>query len=199
MSPNLHQIKSEQTRQRLLDAALALMKTKGHGQVSMHEVAQAAGMTSGAVQYHFATKASLMLAIMTRLIEQLEAHSDFWPPLHWPLAQRADHFVAQAWAQMYGQARFTVAWSAYLSAQNDPEAVAHIIQTRAGLGTQLQQRMAQCFPELGQGPEGEARVQFVLSALRGMGLVAPFSSEGSIAPQLRVLSQFLQSFASTES
>ena len=87
MTRNLHQIKSEQTRERLLDAALGLMHAKGHGQLSVHEVARAAGMTSGAVQHHFASKAALMLEVITRVIAQLEDASDFWPPAHWPLAQ----------------------------------------------------------------------------------------------------------------
>ena len=198
MRPNLHQIKSEQTRERLLCAALDLIQSKGHGHISVHEVARAAGMTSGAVQHQFATKATLMLEVITRLIAQLESTSDFWPPVHWSLAQRADHFVQQAWAQLYGQPRFTVAWSAYLAAREDPTVVAHIVERRAGLTAQLQQRMAQCFPEMCEGPECSARVQFVLSALRGMGLVAPFSNEAGIPPQLHVLSQFLQSFAPKE-
>jgi AcrR family transcriptional regulator len=184
-----------QTRERLLDAAQALMQTKGYAQVSMHEVARVAGMTAGAVQHQFANKATLMLEVITRFIGQLETDSDFWPPQDWDLARRADHFVAQAWAQLYGQPRFTVAWATYLAAREDPTMVAHIVDTRAVLGTRLEDRMAQCFPGLGQGPEGTARVQFVLSALRGMGLVAPFSREGSVPPQLRVLSQYIQSFA----
>ena len=108
MTRNLHQIKSEQTRERLLDAALGLMHAKGHGQLSVHEVARAAGMTSGAVQHHFSSKAALMLEVITRLILQLEEASDFWPDTQWPLPQRADHFVQQAWAMLYGQPRFSV-------------------------------------------------------------------------------------------
>jgi hypothetical protein len=53
--------------------------------------------------------------------------------------------------------------------------------------------MVQSFPELGHGPEAAARAQFVLSALRGLGLAAPFSPPDTIAPQLRVLSHYLQS------
>ncbi len=63
----LHQLRSEQTRERLLDAAIALMDAKGHGQWSVHEVARAAGMTSGAVQHHFASKATLMLELTSSL------------------------------------------------------------------------------------------------------------------------------------
>jgi len=195
---NLHQIKSEQTRERLLDAALGLMYTKGHGQLSVHEVAKAAGMTAGAVQHHFASKAVLMLEVISRLIRQLEASSDFWPPPHWSLARRADHFVQQAWALLYGQSRFAVAWSAYLAAREDPLMVAHIVERRGVLTASLHQRMAQSFPEMCQGPRAQARVQFVLSALRGMGLVAPFSPAAALPAQLHVLSHYLQSFESPE-
>ena len=198
MNRNLHQIKSEHTRERLLDAALGLMHAKGHGQLSVHEVARAAGMTAGAVQHHFTSKAALMLEVVTRLIEQLEEASDFWPPVHWSLKRRADHFVQRAWAQLYGQPRFSVAWSAYLAAREDELMVAHIIERRGLLTASLQQRMAQSFPEMCQGPQGQARVQFVLSALRGMGLVAPFSPAAALPAQLQVLSQYLQSFQSQE-
>jgi len=198
MNRNLHQIKSEQTRERLLDAALVLMHTKGQGQLSVHEVARAAGMTAGAVQHHFASKAALMLEVITRLIAQLEENTDFWPPMHWRLKRRADHFVQQAWATLYGQPRFTVAWSAYLAAREDDLMAAHIIERRSLLASSLQQRMAQSFPEMCQGPQAVARVQFVLSALRGMGLVAPFSPADAIPEQLQVLSQYLQSFQSQE-
>lgn len=194
MTRSLHQIKSEQTRERLLDAALELMHAKGHGQLSVHEVARAAGMTSGAVQHHFSSKAALMLEVITRLILQLEEASDFWPDTQWPLLQRADHFVQQAWAMLYGQPRFSVAWSAYLAAREDTLMVAHIVERRSLLTASLTQRMAMHFPEMCRGPQAEARVQFVLSALRGMGLVAPFSPAAAIPAQLQVLSHYLQSF-----
>jgi AcrR family transcriptional regulator len=198
MTRSLHQIKSEQTRERLLDAALELMHAKGHGQLSVHEVARAAGMTSGAVQHHFSSKAALMLEVITRLILQLEEASDFWPDAKWPLPRRADHFVQQAWAMLYGQPRFSVAWSAYLAAREDTLMVAHIVERRGMLTASLKQQMALHFPEMCQGPQAEARVQFVLSALRGMGLVAPFSPAAAIPAQLQVLSHYLQSFEPQE-
>lgn len=199
MTRNLHQIKSEQTRERLLDAALGLMQAKGHGQLSVHEVARAAGLTAGAVQHHFPSKAALMLEVITRLITRLEDGSDFWPPAHWSLKRRADHFVQQAWSRLYGAPRLAVAWSAYLGAREDARMVAHIVQRRSQLTASLHQRMALSFPEMCQGPQAGARVQFVLSALRGIGLVAPFSPADAVTPQLQVLSHYLQSFTPQES
>jgi AcrR family transcriptional regulator len=198
MTRTLHQLRSEQTRERLLDAALVVMQTKGHGQVSVHEVARVAGMTAGAVQHHFDSKAALMLETITRLIAQLEDSADFWPPAHWVLKRRADHFVQQAWARLYGQPRFSVAWSAYLAAREDAQMVAHIVERRSHLNARMQIRMAECFPEMCHGPRAAARVQFVLSALRGMGLLAPFAPDAAIPSQLRVLSDYLQSFNSQE-
>ncbi|MEY2683227.1 MAG: HTH-type transcriptional regulator BetI [Pseudomonadota bacterium] len=194
----LHQIKSEHTRERLLETALVLMQDKGQGQFSLHELARAAGLTAGAVQHHFASKADLMLEVITRLIQQLEAQSDFWPSERWSLKRRSEHFVTQAWACLYGQPRFVVAWSAYLAAREDPRMVAHIVDRRSLLSGHLQYHMARCFPEMCQGPLATARVQFVLSALRGMGLVAPFSPEAHVPPQLQVLSDYLQSFQPQE-
>jgi hypothetical protein len=100
--------------------------------------------------------------------------------------------------RLYGQPRFAVAWSAYLAAREDTRMVAHIHAQRAQLATTLEQRMVQSFPELGHGPESAARAQFVLSALRGLGLAAPFSPPDTIAPQLRVLSHYLQSLQSLQ-
>jgi len=193
----LHQIRSEKTRERLLNAAMTLLQTKGYGQLSMHEVAREAGMTAGAVQHHFATKATLMLEVLARVVAQLEVADDFWPSKNWPLKRRADHFVREAWARLYGQPRFAVAWTAYLAARDDPAVMAHIVSQRAALSESVHGRMAEIFPRMCQGEAGKARMDFVLSALRGMGLVAPFAAEPAIAPQLQVLSNFIQVSEST--
>jgi hypothetical protein len=83
--------------------------------------------------------------------------------------------------------RFAAAWSADLSARENKHMMAHI---QDQLATTLGQRMIQSFPELRHGPEATARV---LSALRGRGLATPCSPLDTIAPQLRVLSDYLQS------
>lgn len=194
MTPNLHQLKSTQTRARLLEAAMEVLQTKGYGQLSIHEVARVAQMTTGAVQHHFGSKAALMMEVLAHLVDRLDKDNHFWPPAQWPGRRRADHFVKQAWEQLYGQPRFAVAWSAYLAAREDPVMTAHIIERRTQLSERLTQRMHESFPELRQGPDSRARVNFVLSCLRGLGLQAPFASPEVIESQLKVLSQTIQSF-----
>lgn len=192
--PNLHRLRSEQTRERLLNAALDVIGTSGPSGFSIHEVARTAGMTGGAVQHHFPNRAALMLEVLSRLIDSLERDADFWPPSHWSLRRRADHFVHQAWARLYGQPRFGAAWSAYLAVREDPAMRAHIVAERARLTTGVFARLRACFPGLCAGRRARARAQFVLSSLRGMGLVRPFAPDGAIPAQLAVLSAYIQSF-----
>jgi AcrR family transcriptional regulator len=191
---NLHQAKSELTRERLLRSALDVIQAKGLGQLSLHEVAKTAGMTTGAVQHHFASKAALMMQVLGRLIDTLESSADFWPQPDWSLERRAHHFVEQAWAQLYSQARFAVAWAAYLAARDDAQISAHIREQRAGIQLRMHQAFVTAFPEMAQVPQAGARIQMVFSTLRGLGLVQPFSPSDAIPPQLAALADCIQSF-----
>ena len=61
------------TRERLLDAAEALFRERGVTRTSLAEVATAAGMTRGAVYWHFKDKADLFRAMCDRATLPLDA------------------------------------------------------------------------------------------------------------------------------
>ena len=63
---------AEKTRQRLLDAAEQLFGEKGVSKTSLSDVAEAVGMTRGAVYWHFRNKGELFHA----LIQQMAAAID---------------------------------------------------------------------------------------------------------------------------
>ena len=193
MKPNLHQVKRELTHERLLNSALTLVQEKGAGRLSIQAVAQAAGMTSGAVQHHFPSKAALMMQVLSRLIDSLESDTDFWPSPRWSLRRRSEHFVQQAWAQLYSQPRFASAWAAYLAAVDDVVMTAHIIEQRSLIQQRLRVQFLAAFPEIAIHPQADAHMQFVLTTLRGLGLVRPFAPAASIDSQLAILSEFIQS------
>lgn len=62
-----------ETRQRLLDAAEALFQRKGVSRTSLAEIAETAGVTRGAVYWHFKDKADVFNAMMERGTEPLRA------------------------------------------------------------------------------------------------------------------------------
>jgi len=58
--------KSEGTRRRILDAALALFRERGFEQATMREVARSAGVAVGAAYYYFDSKDAIVLAFYER-------------------------------------------------------------------------------------------------------------------------------------
>jgi TetR/AcrR family acrAB operon transcriptional repressor len=60
------------TREQLLDAAEVVFADKGVSQTSLQDIAQAAGVTRGAIYWHFKDKAALFNAMMDRSMSPIE-------------------------------------------------------------------------------------------------------------------------------
>jgi len=60
------------TRHRLLDAAELVFAEKGVSRTSLHDIAEAAGVSRGAIYWHFKNKADLFNAMMERTTLPLE-------------------------------------------------------------------------------------------------------------------------------
>lgn len=191
MFPNLHQLRSLNTRQRLLEAALELLSQRGDLGVSLQEVAREAGMTTGAVQHHFATAAGLRAEVLSRLVQTLGEAEGFWPDPAWPPARRASHFVAGAWREVFGRPRFGTAWAAFLGARAHKPTRVHVVQRLAPIMAGMAEQLLRSFPELAARADGRARAEFVLAALRGMGLAAPFCPPGFFDRHLELLGDYL--------
>jgi len=65
---------AQQTRHALLDAAELVFERRGVAGTSLQEVAAAAGLTRGAVYWHFRDKADLFNAMMDRAVLPFEQH-----------------------------------------------------------------------------------------------------------------------------
>jgi AcrR family transcriptional regulator len=63
-------------RKRILDAASDMFQARGYHASAMHELARAAGVTSGALHHHFATKKALGLAVIRERVA--EAVREAW-------------------------------------------------------------------------------------------------------------------------
>lgn len=58
--------KAEETRNRILDAALRLFRERGFDETTMRDVAAAAGVATGAAYYYYRSKQDLVLAFYVR-------------------------------------------------------------------------------------------------------------------------------------
>ena len=62
--------KAEETRERIVDAALQLFREKGFDETTMRDIAAAAGVATGAAYYYFRSKEELVMAFYMRTAEE---------------------------------------------------------------------------------------------------------------------------------
>ncbi len=68
---NIQKKKAAYTRNKILDAAEDVFNDRGYSQTSLNEIAQVAGMTRGAVYWHFKNKEDLFNAMCERVREPM--------------------------------------------------------------------------------------------------------------------------------
>lgn len=91
-----------ETRRRLVDATIILLHEKGAGQLTMADVARKAGLTRGAIQYHFDSPKSLLIASIEEIANRLSQHLDVTELTSLPLKDRIDRIVDDYWQGFRG-------------------------------------------------------------------------------------------------
>jgi len=85
-TPSPSPSKGELTRQRILDAALLLFRTRGFAATTMRDIAQVSELSLGAAYHYFPSKEALLLAYYENIEERHEkATRDRWETLSCPL------------------------------------------------------------------------------------------------------------------
>lgn len=187
-----HADRSEATQAHLVQAAIQVVRERGYQGASVFEVAKAAGLTHGAIQHHFGTKAVLMTRVVDALLDANGSTDPGWPDASLPLAERARGTLQLLWQRIYEPERFLVAWQVYLGCRADDTVLRYIAEKREVQRAQLGDRFLRLFPELPDSPDTRSLFDLVLSTLRGMGLVRLFGpADASMAAQLEQLGALL--------
>ncbi len=63
-------VKAEETRARILDSALQLFREKGFDEATMRDIAEEAGVATGAAYYYFRSKEDLVMAFYVRTADE---------------------------------------------------------------------------------------------------------------------------------
>jgi TetR/AcrR family acrAB operon transcriptional repressor len=86
---------AQATRNLILDTAEVVFHERGVARTTLNDIAMAAGLTRGAIYWHFKDKADLFNAMMKRVTLPLEetAHGSDAPSLDDPLAYMRDNFI----------------------------------------------------------------------------------------------------------
>lgn len=183
-----HAARSESTRAQLIQAAIQVVRDKSYQGASVFEVAKAAGLTPGAFQHHFGTKAVLMMRVVDELLDANGSAAPGWPLPDEPLGERARQTLQLLWQRVYEPERFLVAWQVYMGCRADAQITQYIADKRLAQQQELLLRFLGIFPELPDTADTRAFLDLLLSSLRGMGLVRLFGpADTATAAQLAQL------------
>ncbi|USG60732.1 TetR/AcrR family transcriptional regulator [Sneathiella marina] len=109
-----------ETRTKLVDAAIKLLHNKGASQLTTQDVAREAGMTRGAIQYHFDSPKSLLVASINEIAARLVEHLNTEQLKQLPLQERLDRVFDEYWRGFQGEA-YTAFMEITMRGRNDPE------------------------------------------------------------------------------
>ncbi len=125
--------RSEHTRELLLDATIESLVEVGYARTTVHEICLRAGLSRGAQQHHFTTKAELMASALQHLFAKLSqevlASAEQLPPG----PERISKGIDLLW-RAYSGTLSTAAMELWVAARTDPELRRVLLPVDRGLG-----------------------------------------------------------------
>ena len=171
------QERSEQTREALLDATIECLVSLGYARTTVQEICARAGVSRGAQQHHFTTKAELMTAALQhlfgRLITQVTTAARSLPPG----PERVSYGIDLLW-EAYSGTLSTAAVELWVAARTDEELRESLRPVDRALGHATLSLYREAAGDL---PESEVETLLLLSVnlVRGLALDAMMGGDES--------------------
>jgi AcrR family transcriptional regulator len=125
--------RSEHTRELLLESTIECLVELGYARTTVHEICARAGLSRGAQQHHFTTKAELMTSalehLFARLSQQVRHAAEALPAG----PERITAGIDLLW-QAYSGTLSTAAMELWVAARTDPELRAALLPVDRALG-----------------------------------------------------------------
>jgi AcrR family transcriptional regulator len=159
----------EQTRRLLLDSAVDCLVEHGYVGTTVQRVQDRAGVSRGAVQHHFASKADLLVAALHHIADvRMESVREALASAE-PGEDATRRMVGAIRSTMSGPA-FTAALELWMIARTDPELREALLPAERSLGRALRE----VFDDAVGTDSADARVAFesLMAALRGLAVTS---------------------------
>ncbi len=169
--PAPKQVRAQATRAKLLDAALACLAEQGWSATTVAVVAERAGVSRGAVQYHFPTREDLVLASIEQMAEQLaaEARSRLEPASG---AEVSAEQVVRHIVDLYSGDHFRAALALWLAAVSEPALRDRVRHLEARVSREAHRLVVDALRADETVPGVREAIQVTLDWARGLGLAS---------------------------
>lgn len=125
--------RSERTRELLLDATIECLVELGYARTTVQEICQRAGLSRGAQQHHFTTKAELMTSALEHLFKRLSDEILTATAELPPGQERIEAGIDLLW-RAYSGTLSTAAVELWVAARTDPELRRTLLPVDRALG-----------------------------------------------------------------
>jgi len=163
------QERSRITRQRLMEAALSALSELGWAGATMTVIAERAGVSRGACQHHFPTRADLVAAAVeyvgSQQVEEVLRRS-----ARLPTDERRTEAILHMLAGVYLSPLFTAAVQLWVAAVADPELRAQLTPLEARTGREFHRLTVKLLDVDDRDSEVRELIQATLDLLRGLAL-----------------------------
>ncbi len=163
---NLHDERSEETRNRLLDATLESLIAVGYVRTSTTEIAERAGVSRGAQVYHFPTKAALVSAAVERLLEH--RHEELRQLAAQPMAGSVDAALGFLW-RIFDKRLFSAWIELVVASRTEPGLRVRVARMSDDFRALVRDTLAELFPDAVENPV-LASIDLTFAMLSGLAL-----------------------------
>ncbi|MFE5770148.1 TetR/AcrR family transcriptional regulator [Streptomyces sp. NPDC056485] len=178
------QARSRVTRRHLLEAAVACLAEQGWAGSTVSVVAERAGVSRGAAQYHFPTREDLFTAAVAYVSEERSAAlRDLFQA--GPAARPA---VVEAIVDLYTGALFRAALQLWVAASNEEQLRPQVTELEARVGRETHRIAVELLGADESVPGVRESVQGLLDMARGLGLANVLTDD--TARRARVVAQW---------
>ncbi|HVX21958.1 MAG TPA: TetR/AcrR family transcriptional regulator [Acidimicrobiales bacterium] len=169
--------RGDATRDRIIDAAEACIAEFGLNGTNSTEVVRRAGVTFGAIQYHFGTYEAVLLAVVERAAGRLRAMLEAVQMSGRSVREQVTDIVDVMWSY-YGDPQYQVYIELSMSLRRDPATSRRTVEIIKDIDDRSERLWHDLAVTLLGTDDDEAAIQRLLFAtLRGMG-VSRWLSEG---------------------
>lgn len=181
--PRTQQERREHTRNLLLDATIDCLVEVGYSRTSVNEICKRAGVSRGAQQHHFTTKAELMASAVEHLVSRLHEQSMAAIPPGQGHAERITSAIDLLW-EAYSGKLSAAALELWVASRTDPELRAAMLPVDRALGrTTLELLRSSSYDHL--SPEHAEKLYWLtVNLTRGLALDAEMGGDARRRRQL---------------
>lgn len=181
----------DETRKALLRSAIDTIAAHGFAATTTHDIADRAGVTRGAIQHHFPTRADFLVAVLDEMLAMV----DFALPVEalrgLPLGERIEQWIAH-YRRACGKPAYTAAVSMWLGDLSREERNAKVRERANALQAAIDRDFFLLFDDVGLPEERMVSLRrLALDTIRGRALLGMIGVVSDDEAEFRLLADLL--------